>query len=133
MKRSHIWLATILLFHAWYGALQQVWFWNYAPDGDGEGLWMVNPFTYWVPLFSLLFLWYRADSKARALQFSLRASLLASILFPIGVPYYFSRTYSRRGALLHTGLLLVFAATCFVVGRLGNTVAFQYYAVWTNK
>jgi len=133
MKHAHIYLAAIVLLHAVCGALAEAWFWSYVPDGGPEGLWMVNPLIYWTPLFLLLWAWCRADTRARHARFSPGASMLVSILFPIGVPYYFFKTYARREALLHAGLFLVFVGACLGTFWLSRKLTFQYYAVWTNK
>ena len=133
MKHAHIYLVAILLLHAGGAALWQVWFWNYVPDGGPEGDWMLSPAIYWIPLFSLLYVWCRVDAETRNVQFPFSASILVSLFFPIGVPFYFFKTYSRRDALIHTGLFLIFVVACFAAGWLGGKVTHQYYAVWTNK
>ena len=133
MKHGHLYLCAIILLHAICTALSQAWFWNYAPDGGPGGDWMISPAIYWIPLFCLIFIWCRVDSNQRKVRLPFGGSMLVTLLFPIGVPYYFFRTYSRRLALIRTGQFFVFVAACVAALWLGNELTHRYYAVWTNK
>ena len=133
MKHPHIYLGVIILLHGVSAALWEVWFWNYAHHGRPEGDWMVSPAIYWMPLFFLIFIWCRVDSSQRMVRLPFGVSVLVTFLFPIGVPYYFFRIYSRRLALIRTGQFLVFAAACVGALWLGHEFVYRYYAVWTNR
>ena len=127
MRRAHIYLASILLLHIGYVLLYAVQFWNNVPDADMDKV--PGPATYWIPLLILLYFWCKADAKDRHVDLPLLPSVLVPLLFPIGVPYYFLRTYARRRALLHIGLAVIFAAACFAVARLTYMLAFYYLIV----
>lgn len=90
MKHAHIYLGAIVLLHAACAALSQASFWKYAPDGGPEGDWMFSPAIYWIPLFCLILIWCRVDSNQRKVGFPFGGSLLVSVFFPIGVPFYSS-------------------------------------------
>jgi hypothetical protein len=124
MRRARIYLAGILILHIGYIALHEVRYWNNFPDGDMDKV--PGPAAYWVPLLILLYLWCRADAKDRNVDFPLLSSVLVPLFFPIGVPYYFLRTYDLRRAVLHIGLAAIFAAACFAVAKLTFMLAFYY-------
>jgi hypothetical protein len=132
MKVSNIFLGAILLLHGLVFALSEYWFWNYVPDGGPEGNWMRNPALYWLPLLCLVFFWAVADSKRRKSSFSYISLSVVAILFPVGVPYYFLKTYGRRAALLHVFMFAIFASACLACGWIGHSLTHRYYAVWTN-
>jgi F0F1-type ATP synthase assembly protein I len=127
MRRAHIYLASILLLHIGYVLLYAVQFWSNVPDGDMDKV--PGPATYWIPLLILLYFWCKADAKDRHVNLPLLPSVLVPLLFPIGVPYYFLRTYARRRALLHIGLAVIFAAACLAVAKLTYMLAFYYLIV----
>ena len=124
MRRAHIYLASILLLHSGYIVLYEVQFWNNFPDGDmGK---VPGPATYWIPLLILLYLWCKADAKDRHVDLPFFPSVLVPLLFPIGVPYYFLRTYARRRVLFHIGLAVIFAVACLAVAKVTYMLAFCY-------
>jgi hypothetical protein len=127
IRHQHIYLAAILLLQIGYVIFYQVRFWNNFPDGDMDQV--PDGTGYWIALVILLYLWCRADAKDRQVALPLIASVLVPLLFPVGVPYYFLRTYSRRRALLHIGLAVAFAAVCLSVARITGQVAFYYIIV----
>ncbi len=127
MKRAHIYLASILLLHVGYITLYEVQFWNNFPDGDWDKV--PGPATYWLPLLMLLHLWCKADAKDRHVDLQFFPSVLVALLFPIGVPYYFLRTYPRRLALLHIGLAVMFAAACLAVAKVTYMLVFYHLMV----
>jgi len=92
---------------------------NQAPDGTG----------YWISWVIFVYLWCRADAKDRQVGLPLLASVLVPLLFPLGVPYYFLRTYPRRRAWLHIGMALLFAVACVAVARITAGIAFYYIIV----
>ena len=133
MRHANLYLGAIILLHAAAAALSEAWFWNYAPDGGSAGDWMISPAIYWIPLLCLIFIWCRIDANQRKVRLSFGGSMLVTLFFPIGVPYYFFRTYSRRLALVRSGQFLAFIAACVVALWLGNELTRRYYAVWTNN
>jgi hypothetical protein len=133
MRRAHPYLGAIILLHAAAGALSEAWFWNYVPDGGSAGDWMINPAIYWILLCCLIFFWCKTDASQRKVQFPVGGSMLVALVFPVGVPYYFFRTYSRRLALVRSGQFFAFVAACVAAFWLGNELTHRYYAVWTNK
>jgi hypothetical protein len=130
MRRSHVYLALIVLLHVAWAARKQAETWLYWPDGDMSK--MLGSGFYLAPLLVLIYMWRRSDSKEREVRLSLVPSVLVPALFPVGIPYYFFRTYSLRPALAHVGLAVLFAAICFAALWLGDRLSFNYYAVWTN-
>jgi hypothetical protein len=133
MKPAHFYLAAILLLHLSVGILGEAHFWKYMPDGGPGGDWMISPAIYWVPLLILIYLWLRADARYRQAVLPPWLSIAAPIVFPIGVPFYYFRTNRVYTAFFRIGLLLLFAGACFATLWLGTKLAFNYYAVWTNK
>jgi hypothetical protein len=133
MRRAPIYLGAILFLHLVGAILYEAYFWNYVPDGGPGGEWMISPATYWVPLLTLLILWLRTDAKERNAGIPGWALLVAPVLFPIGIPYYFFSTNPMRTAVLRLGLALLFVGACFGALWMGNRLAFNYYAVWTNR
>lgn len=129
MRHAHLYLAAILLLHAGVAALDEAYFWLYIPDGEGlvEAAWMRSPAIYWVPLIVLLSVWCRVDAKNRRVKPPLGAVLVVPLLFPIGVPYYYWRTYPRHAAFVHIGLFVIFAAACVAALWIGRRIAFQYF------
>jgi len=130
--RSHIrhqqaYLAAILVLHIGYALFYQVRFWNNFPDGDQNQV--PDGTGYWIALVFLLFLWCRADARFRQVDLSLLASVLVPLLFPVAVPYYFLRTYSRGRAWLHIGLAILFAVSCVSVAAITGQVAFYYIII----
>jgi hypothetical protein len=130
MKHAHLYLGAIVVLHAACAALWHVWFWN---SGGPRGDWMISPVIYWIPLFCLILIWCRVDSNQRNAGLPIVGSMLVALFFPLGVPYYFFRTYSRRLALIRTGQFLLFVATCVAASWLGGELTHRYYAVWTNR
>jgi hypothetical protein len=80
-----------------------------------------------------LYVWLKSDAGDRRIPLSLGTSMLVPLLFPIGIPYYYFRTYTTRTAILRIGLATLFAAACIAAVWLGSTLAFNYYAIWTNQ
>jgi hypothetical protein len=127
IRRAHIYLASILVLHIGYIVLYAVQFWSNLPDEDMDKV--PGPVTYWAPLLILLYLWCKADAKDRHVDLPFFHALLVSLLFPIGVPYYFLRTYSRRRALLHIGLAVIFAGACLAAAKLSYMLTFYLLIV----
>jgi hypothetical protein len=100
---------------------------------DAEPNWMVSPTIYWVPLLLLLFMWCVVDAKERRIHRPFGWAMFVSLLFPIGVPTYFARTYSARPAIVRISLATLFVTACIAAMWVGNWFAFNYYAVWTNN
>jgi hypothetical protein len=132
VKRAHFFLIAILLHQFVVAALYEAYVWIYFPGAGGRGEWMKSPIIYWVPLLGFLFLWLKADVNERRIGLSPWASITVPVFFPIGVPYYFLRTYPLRAAASRIGLAFVFAAICVVAIRLGSLFVHNYFAVWTN-
>ena len=135
MTRAHIWLVAILAQFCGFGALGQASWWMYL-DGPKAPAWLPLATTS-VPAFSMclvgfLYLWCRADAKGRRISLAPGISILVPLLFPIGIPYYYLRTYPTRSAIFHICLAAIFAVACFAAGRLGAELVFRYFAVWTN-
>lgn len=129
MRRAHIVLAAILLLHFVVAALSEAFFWLYVPDGPGLGdaLWMRSPRIYWPSLMFLLLVWCVTDAKDRSVELPLGAAIALPFLFPIGVPYYYWKTYPRRAAIEHIGLFAVFVAACIAASWLGGKLSHYYY------
>src|SRR4051812_43158081 len=94
IRRQHVYLAAILVMQIGYAIFYQVRFWNNFPDGDMNQV--PDGTGYWIVLVILLYLWCRADARVRQVNLPLPLSVLVPLLFPVGVPYYFWRTYGRR-------------------------------------
>jgi hypothetical protein len=124
---KHVYLAAIVLLHIGYAIFYQVRFWNNFPDGDMNQV--PDGTGYLIALVILLYLWFRADARYRKVDPPLILSVLVPLLFPVGVPYYFLRTYSRRRALLHIGLAVAFALACLSVANITGLMAFYYIIV----
>ncbi len=133
MRHAGLCLGAIVLLHAVYAALWHVWFWNYAPDGGPGGNWMISPAIYWIPLFSLIYIWCRVDSNQRKVRLPFGRAMFVTFLFPIGVPYYFFRTHARREALVRTCRFLIFVAACLTASWLGGELTHQYYIALASK
>lgn len=127
IRRAHIYLASILVLHIGYIVLYAVQFWSNFPDRDMDKV--LGPAAYWAPLLILLYLWCKADAKDRHVDLPFFQALLVPLLFPIGVPYYFLRTYPRRRALLHIGVAVIFAAACLAAAKLSYMLAFCFLIV----
>ena len=127
IRHQHVYLAAILLLQIGYAIFYQVQFWNTFPDGDMNQV--PDGTGYWIAWVIFLYLWCRADAKDRQVGLPLLASVLVPLFFPLGVPYYFLRTYPRRSAWLHIGLALLFAVACVAVGRITARIAFYYIIV----
>ena len=129
MRRAHIYLLAILLLHAGVAAVDEAYWWLYAPDGEGiaEAAWMISPVIYWVPLVVLLFVWCIVDARNRHVKRPLGAAILVALVFPVGVPYYYWRTYARRAAVVHIGLFVIFAVACFATLRFARMIAGFYF------
>src|SRR6478735_7684478 len=132
MRRAHLYLIAILVHHLVAAILYETYFWCCFPDGGGRGEWLTSPATYWVPLLILLYLWLRADLKDRNIGLPTWTSVLAPIFFPLGVPYYFLRTYPLRAGASRIALAILFVGVCVCISLLGFRLTFKYYAVWTN-
>src|SRR5215831_3514970 len=102
MRHAHVYLIAILLLHIVVAVLYEAYFWLYVPDGIGlaEAAWMRSPTIYWAGLVVLLYIWCRVDAKDRRVTLPPGAVILVPLLFPIGVPYYYWRTYARRAAIM---------------------------------
>src|SRR3954452_7262236 len=98
IRHQHVYLAAILLLQIGYAIFCQVQFWNTFPDGDMNQV--PDGTGYWIAWVIFLYLWCRADAKVRQVGLPLVASVLVPLFFPLGVPYYFLRTYPRRSAWL---------------------------------
>jgi hypothetical protein len=127
IRRAHIYLAAILFLHIGYTAFYEVRFESNFPDGDINRV--PGPATYWVPLLIFLYLWCKADAKDRHVDLPFFQSVLVPLLFPVGVPYYFVRTYGHRRGLLRIGLAVIFAAACFAVAKITFMVSFYLLIV----
>jgi hypothetical protein len=130
MRRSQVFLALIVVLHVGWAARKQAETWLHWPHGDMSKL--LSSSFYWVPLVVLLYMWFKADSVERRVHLPMWASFLVPATFPIGIPYYYFRTYPLRPALVHVGLAACFAAICVAALWVGDRLAFNYYAVWTN-
>jgi hypothetical protein len=130
MRRSYVYLALIVVLHVAWAAQKQAEAWLSWPDGDMSR--MLGSSFYFAPLLVLIHMWRRSDSKERDVSLSLVPAVLVPAIFPVGIPYYFFRTYPFRPALAHFGLAVLFAAICFAALWLGDILVFNYYAVWTN-
>jgi hypothetical protein len=133
MRIAHLYLGAVLLLHIVVAILYEAHFWNYTPDGGPEGDWMTSPAIYWSPLLVLIFLWIRADAKDRHVVLSPWLSFAIPLLFPLGVPFYYFRTNQPLRAFQRSAMFLLFVAACLAALRLGNLLAFNYYAIWTNR
>ncbi len=133
MRHAHVYLVAILLLHIGIAALSEAYFWLYVPDGEGlaEAAWMVNPAIYWVPLMAWLYLWCVVDAKDRHVQPPFGAAIVVTLVFPIGVPYYYWRTYPPRAAMVHIGSFTIFVAACVAASRLGGMLAHYYFLTST--
>lgn len=80
--------------------------------------------TYVLGLLVFIFLWCRADAKFRKIRIRVRIAALIAVLFPVGVPFYFLRTYALGRAIAHIGLSVVFVASC--VAAMSLTTRFVY-------
>jgi hypothetical protein len=127
IRRPHIYLAAILFWHIGYTAFYEVRFENNFPDGDMSKV--PGDTTYLVPLLIFLYLWCKTDTKDRHIDLPFLPSVLVPLLFPIGVPYYFVRTYGLRRGLLHIGLAVIFAALCLAVAKITYMVYFYLLIV----
>jgi hypothetical protein len=138
MKRAHICLVAIVALHIVYPALWAARFWLYplgevldggeAPVADVPvGIRLIDIRSYWLALLVLLFLWCRADATDRRIQIPSAVSVLVSLLFPIGVPYYFFRTYPLNRALVHIGWAVAFVVICIGTTLLLGMPALRYF------
>src|SRR5687767_3107743 len=118
MRRSHIFLALIVVLHAVWAARKQAEIWLYWPDGDLSKL--LSSVFYCVPLLILLYMWCKADSGERRIDLPTWASLVVPATFPVGIPYYYFRTYPLRSALVHIGLAAFFGVICAAAMWLGD-------------
>jgi hypothetical protein len=134
MRRANLFLAGIIAQQFGFAALAEAQFWHYFPDGDiPEWVQVISKwYWYWVVLVALLYFWCKADAKDRQVVIPVTTSVLVPLLFPIGIPYYFLRTYSTRPAILHIGWAVIFVASCVAAFWLGHMLTFDYYAIWTN-
>ncbi len=130
MRRSRAFLALIVVLHVSWAARKQAETWLYWPDGDMSKL--LSSGFYCVPLLILLYMWVKADSEERSVHLPIWASFLVPATFPVGIPYYYFKTYPLRPALVHVGLAALFGVTCVAALWFGDRLAFNYYAVWTN-
>ena len=135
MTRARIFLLGILALFFCVGVMGIAEFWLYL-GGPRPPWWfrlVRSPFLFWTCLVALLFFWFEAESSDKRPTLPRRMSILAPLLFPIGIPYYFLRTYPTRSAVLRIGLAAVFAVACIAAIRLGSALTWEYYAVWTNN
>jgi hypothetical protein len=132
MRRSSFFLAGIMMCQFGFAALGEVRYWLWFPEGDIPKWYQVAMKCYWLSVVGLLYFWCRADAKGRQLAITVTTSILVPLLFPIGVPFYYLRTYPTRSALIHIGLAVIFVALCVAAFWLGRTLMFDYYAIWTN-
>ena len=108
-------------------------YWKYFPDEGDNPNWLewINH-SYWIVVVGLLYFWCRADAEDRGVKIPVAISILEPLLFPVGVPSYYFRTYPARSAFLHIGMAGIFIALCVAAIWLGHTLAYDYYAIWTN-
>jgi hypothetical protein len=134
MRRSHIFLVMILALHFAMGAGWEYRFWNYYPDGYPPRLldWFLTPYVYWSIVAISLYFWSRTDAKLRGISLPAVATFIVPLLFPIGVPYYFLRTYQVRPAVVRIGLSAAFVGACIATQIASGGLVWNYYAVWTN-
>jgi hypothetical protein len=132
MRRASFILVGIVALQFCIAALAERQFWRYFPDGDiPKWVELLGPCN-WVAIVGLLYLWCRADAKDRRVTIPVATSILVPLLFPIGVPYYYLRTYPARTAFQHIGMAVVFIACCIGVAWLGQKLVFDYIFIWTN-
>ncbi len=130
MRRAHIYLVSIASLHILYGTLQALqWYYRLGYEGDLVVLPVRDAITiaFLVALTMLLYLWCRADAKDRHIELPFGALFFVPVLFPIGVPYYFLRTYSLGRAFAHIGLAAVFVTVCIAVPRLIANLIIRYF------
>jgi hypothetical protein len=132
MRRANFFLAGIVALQFGFAAEAEYEFWHYVPDGDVPEWLRFLGYCYCPAVVGLLYLWCRADAQGRRVRISVITSVLVPLLFPVSIPYYYLRTYPARSAFLHIGLAGAFIALCVAAFWLGHTLAFDYYAIWTN-
>ena len=130
MRRDRILLALLLLLHVVYFSRKEAEQWFIWPDGDFARA--VGPIWYWAPLLALAWLWCGTNAAYRHVKLSVGGALLAGVLFPIGVPYYFLKTYDKAQAIRQIGWFVAFACACVALGALSGWTTHKYYAVWSN-
>jgi hypothetical protein len=124
MRHAHVYLLAIVLHHVGATARHEAYFWLDAPDGAA---WLISPATYWIPLIALLFVWCVVDAKNRHIKLPFWVPLVVSLIFPIGVPYYYWRTYPRRAAFVQMGLFAIFMAVCVAALWVGKKLVDYYF------
>ena len=112
MRRASFYLTGIIALQVVFAAEIEVRFWLYFPDVDVPGWDVPFGYCYWPAVVGLLYLWCRADAKDRRVALPLSTFVWVPLLFPLGVPYYYFRTYPARSAILHIGLSGIFIAIC---------------------
>ena len=128
MKRTHLLLLAIVALNVGYAILGQVWVWFYMPDGNTPVAMRLAIPAYWAALLGILLFWCRADATDRRLGIPIGQLIIMSLLFPIGVPHYFFRTYPLPRALAHTGLAIAFVAFCVGATWLAARLSYRYFA-----
>ena len=132
MRRASYFLAGIILLQVVVAAEAERRLWLYFPDGDVPGWLVLLGYCYWPAVVGLLYLWCRADAKDRRVAMPPSTFVWVPLLFPVGIPYYYFRTYPARSATFHIGLAGIFTALCATALWLGHALAHEYYATWRN-
>ena len=68
-----------------------------------------------VVLALLLFAWCKAHAASRGIKPPTGAAVLSALIPPIGLPYYFFRSYPWRRALLSLGKALLIFLLCVIL------------------
>ena len=133
MRRASFFLVGIIAAQFGFAAFGEMQYWKYFPDDGDNPNWLewINH-SDWIVVLGLLYFWCRGDAKDRRVTIPVAISILVPLLFPVGVPYYYFRTYPARSALLHIGFAILFLTACVGAFWLGHRLAFDYYAIWTN-
>jgi hypothetical protein len=132
MRRASFFLVGIVASQFGIAALARRQYWRYFPEGDApKWVEFLGP-CHWVAVVGLLYLWCKADAKDRRVRIPVATSILVPLFFPIGVPYYYLRTYPTRTAFQHIGMAVVFTACCIGAILLGQKLVEDYIFIWTN-
>jgi hypothetical protein len=131
MRRAHVVLLAILVLSFGCSAVLEVTFLRWLPDGP-HPVWanFIEP-GYWVALLVLIYVWCASDAKDRGVSLPFGVTVLVPLLFPIGVPYYYFRTYPAGSAFLRVGLAALFAVACIAALKLGGKCG-DYYLFGEN-
>lgn len=85
-------------------------------------------FVHSVVLAFLLFAWCKAHASSRGVKPPTGAAVLSAVVPPIGLPYYFFRSYAWRRALLSLGKALLIFLLCVVLYAGGMCVGSMFAA-----